>query len=219
MYPSSYLTPYPDNYGTYVLPGGGHSNDTLSTPLEPFSTNAQGTFYTTSSVQSLGRFGYSYPEIQDWNQSPKQIQASVTSQVNTLYGPSGKTKRNVLWKPALTKEWSVAVSVSKCDLNQRFIIRFFLGDIPPNPQDWPTSNACVGSFPVLPPVSRSAHPPHGVPSHNEISLTGPLKARGYDGQDAGSTAKYLEEVLQWRVQLVLLLISPSPCYSEEVDAN
>jgi tyrosinase len=207
MYPGSYLTPFPDNYGSYALPGGGHNNDTLSTPLAPFSTDAQGNFYTSSSVQSLGRFGYSYPELQDWNQNPKQLQANVTAQINALYGSSTKTKRNVLWKQAQTKEWSVAISVWKFALaNQRFIIRIFLGDIPENPLDWATSDACVGSFPVLPPASRAAHPKHQVPTHNEISLTAGLKARGYDGQDSTVTAQYLEKALQWKVQLVLLPI-------------
>jgi tyrosinase len=208
MHPNSYLTPFPDNYGSYTLQGGGHNNDTISTPLEPFSTDIQGNFYTTSGSQSLRTFGYSYAEIQDWSQAPEQLQANVTAQVNSLYSSSAtQVKRNVLEPRIQIKEWSVAISVSKFDLGgQRFVIRIFLGDIPQNPLDWSVSDACVGSFPVLPPVSPAARAPHQVLTHNEISLTEGLKARGYDGQDSTTTAKYLERSLQWKVQLVRLAI-------------
>jgi tyrosinase len=203
MHPDSYLTPFPDHYGSYTLPGGGDHNDTLSTPLEPFSTDTEGHFYTSSMVQSLKEFGYSYPEIQDWNQTPQELQAKVITQVNHLYGPSAaKIKRRGSGPQAPTKVWSVRIHVSKFDLGgQRFIVRIFLGDVPQNPLSWSTSETCIGSFPVFPPVqSTEMHPQ--IPTHNEISLTAGLKARGYDGQDSTTTAKYLERALHWRVQLV-----------------
>lgn len=203
VHPDTYLTPFPDQYGSYTLPGGGNNNDTLSTPLQPFSSDTQGHFYTSSMVQSLKSFGYSYPEIRDWNQTPKELQASVITQVNRLYGPSAPNiKRRGNDQQAQNKVWSVSIHVSKFDLDgQRFIIRIFLEDVPQNPLGWSTSEACVGSFPVLPPVqSTKMHPQ--ISCHNEISLTEALKARGYDGQDSETTAKYLKRALHWRVQLV-----------------
>ena len=178
-------------------------NDTLSTPLTPFSTDTQGHFYTSTTAQSLGRFGYSYAEIQDWNQTPSQLQAKVTAKVNTLYGPSAaKIKRRDIQPQVQTKAWSVTISVSKFDLDgQRFIIHIFLEDIPQNPLDWSMSETCVGSFPVLPPVHTARLQPQ-VLSHNEFSLDESLQARGYDGQDSNITARYLKRALQWKVQLV-----------------
>jgi tyrosinase len=203
MRPSLYLTPFPDHYGSYTLQGGGHINDTLLTPLQPFSTDTRGHFYTSRSVQSLHRLGYSYPEIQDWNQTPSQLQANVTAQVNALYGPVVSNMKRSDIEQVKTKEWSVTISVSKFDLDgQRFIIHVFLGDVPQNPADWSVNDKCVGSFPVLPPVSHTTHCPSQIPTHNEISLASGLKKRGYDGQDSTTTAKYLEKALQWKVQLV-----------------
>ena len=206
MRPTSYLTPYPDHYGSYTLQGGGKINDTLSTPLQPFSADTQGKFWTSSSAQSLGGFGYSYPEIQDWNQTPSRLQANVIAQVNALYGRSiSKVKRSDLELQVRLKDWSVRISVSKFELHgQRFIVHTFLGDIPQDPLEWSVSNACVGSFPLLPPVSYTVNPHHRVPTYNEFSLTEGLKARGYDGQDSTLTATFLQEALHWKVQLVCL---------------
>jgi tyrosinase len=206
MRPTSYLTPYPDHYGSYTLQGGGKINDTLSTPLQPFSTDKQGHVWTSSSAQSLRGFGYSYPEIQDWNQTPDQLQTNVTAQVNALYGPSAsKIKGRDDDLQVRLKEWSVRISVSKFDLSgERFIVHTFLGDIPHDPSAWSVSDNCVGSFPILPPVSHAASTRHQVPTHNEFSLTEGLKTRGYDGQNSILTAEFLERSLQWKVQLVCL---------------
>ena len=57
------------------------------------------------------------------------------------------------------REWSVSISVSKFDYNGKcFIIRLFLGTVPPNPRNWATNNGCVGSFAVLPPMGIAAAP-------------------------------------------------------------
>jgi len=83
--PNYFLTPYIEYYGSYGIapsqPYGPGPNDTLSTPLSPFSTNSQGTQWTSASSQYLETFGYTYPEIQDWNQTPAQLSSSVTAQV------------------------------------------------------------------------------------------------------------------------------------------
>lgn len=204
MHPNSYLTPFPDRFGSYTLQAGGDINDTLSTPLHPFSADTQGHFYTSSMVQFLRIFGYSYPEIHDWSQNSKDLQAHVTGRVNTLYGPSAsKSKRIHISKRVQTNAWSVSISVSKSDLDgQRFVIHVFLEDAPLHPFVRPLSKICVGSFPVLPPVSHTPISQALPPSHHEISLTEMLKARGYDGRESNATAKYLEKALSWEVQLV-----------------
>lgn len=203
MHPNDYLTPSHEIYGSYTIVPGG--DVTLSTPLAPFSKNQQGDFYTSSSSQALSTFGYTYPEIQDWNLNTVQLQNVVTGRVNSLYGPSSrKSRRDASATERQVTEWSAAISVEKysCD-GHRFIIRLFLEAVPEDPKDWGTS--CIGSFAVLPSPNRIVDPsPPAMPAmaYNELSLDDGLNARGYDGQDTAVTTEYLKQNLHWSVQLV-----------------
>lgn len=209
--PNNYLTTNPEYYGTFALapsaPYGPAPNDTLSTPLEPFSTNSQGTAWTSQSVEYLSSFGYTYPEIQDWNQTPSQLSQNVTAQVNALYSgrstPSS-TKRSVAPDGReQVIEWSIALSVSKSEANGKtFVVRIFVGNVPTDPSTWITSESCVGTFAVMP----SSQAPNGqlpdVKAYDEISLVQALEDVGQDGQDVQTVVEYLTENLEWRVQLV-----------------
>jgi hypothetical protein len=91
---------------------------------------------------------------------------------------------------------------------KRFIIRLFLGTVPPNPRNWATNNGCVGSFAVLPPMDIAASPRANWPNvtaHNKIPLMQGLTEKGYDGQYVTATVEYLKDNLQWRVQTVSFL--------------
>lgn len=87
MKPDQYLKDSYDNYGTFSITPG--TLDTTQTPLAPFTSNQRGQSYTSGSSRKLSTFRYTYPEIQDWNQSPAQLRANVTAQFNALYNPSG----------------------------------------------------------------------------------------------------------------------------------
>src|SRR5450756_1550021 len=71
VFPNQYLTPMSEGPGTFALAPG--TLDTQYTPLEPFSSNGRGQFYTSASSWKTSTFGYTYPEIQDWNQTPAQL--------------------------------------------------------------------------------------------------------------------------------------------------
>jgi len=68
--------------------------DTPKTPLAPFHTDKQGTYFTSVTCRDWTKYGYSYPELQPW--LPKYIidgkfseQAyidDINSQLNALYG-------------------------------------------------------------------------------------------------------------------------------------
>ena len=203
MHPDLYLTPSVEAYGTFAFAQGIKSDE--NTPLAPFSINKQGDLYTSASSRSLSVFGYSYPELQYWNQSPQQLRSSVIASVNSLYGPLSQNKK---WRKAAgvrlqVTEWSAAVGVSKFGANgQSFIVRLFLGPIPDDPRDWATSLDTIGSFAVLPPPIQPSLPAGNFITYYELSLTKSLNARRLDGQDIGATSEYLKNNLQWRVQLV-----------------
>jgi tyrosinase len=215
--PNYYLTTFPEYYGTYAIapstPYGPGPNDTANTPLPPFSTNAQGTFWTSASSQYLSTFGYTYPEIQDWNQTPSQLSSNVTAQVNMMYNPPTPSKRSLSPRSITTDgheqvlEWSVGLSVSKFEMNgQRFIVRLFVGNIPEDPRTWATSESCAGSFAVLPPPQAPTGPVPDVKAYDEISLMQTLMSVGHDGKDVSAVVGYLKESFEWRVQLVCLFL-------------
>jgi tyrosinase len=112
-------------------------------------------------------------------------------------------ERSTLLIRSEIREWFVAISVSKFDLQgQRFTICIFVGDVPSNPDEWSTSPSCVGCFPILPPSRSGNGPLPDVTVYDEVSLMNGLQAAGYDGQDVGKTVEYLKGALQWGVQLV-----------------
>lgn len=64
-------------------------------PLKPFFRDASGNFHTGRTAADIKAFGYSYPEIVDWNQSQDALARSVTVSVNRLYGPNGGGRRKL----------------------------------------------------------------------------------------------------------------------------
>lgn len=74
----------------YGTPSGPMTADS---PLKPFmaQSSAGPVFYTSRSVESMGVFGYTYPEIDDWSLAPADLANSVRIAVNNLYGPGATT--------------------------------------------------------------------------------------------------------------------------------
>lgn len=211
--PNSYVLPQIEQSGTFALTA--NSLDTLNTPLEPFAPTGDGPFFTSASARITSTFGYTYPEIQDWNQSPAQLKANVTAAINRLYNPNGariNRRGDIISRDLLpgqqTREWSVGLRVSKFDLGgERFIIRLFLSGVPEDPKDWAMASGCVGSFTVFPPPSVGSGPLPEITAFSEISLVGGLTKKGKNTQDSRAMIKYLKKDLQWRVQKVCLLKS------------
>ncbi|APA06690.1 hypothetical protein sscle_02g014600 [Sclerotinia sclerotiorum 1980 UF-70] len=220
--PSTYITSLTDYYGTYTIPPG--SVDTASTALKPFAIDSS-TFFTSNTCRSMSQFGYSYPEIMDWNMTSTQMTSYVTGRVNALYNADGSNskikKRSFKSKEPSSihqfegsdtnktlREWTAALSVSKFDLKgQRFIIRLFLGVIPDNPKTWGSSESLVGSLVILPPPGSSANDASTALAYDEIVvLREPAIGGGYKGYDEDGdgegTEEFLKRNLRWRVQLV-----------------
>lgn len=207
--------------GTFVIPAG--TMETLSTPLEPFTITANGPWYdSTPASRSIEKFGYTYPGLNDWNKTVEQQQIDATLLVNSMYNPKNvfsKSRRMTEGnnqdsnlaplekRKQQSREWFVALSVAKFDLKgERFIILFFLGDVPANVKS--TDPNCVGSFPVFPPP-KPATATGGYPlvvAYSEYSLDDGLKAKGVDCEDVGATKAYLKKNLRWRITKVCFLV-------------
>jgi tyrosinase len=197
--------------GTYSL---AHNNiDAPMSPLYPFTSTTLGQLITPASSASPAKFNYAYPEVEDWHQTPDQLKANVTAQINQMYDPNGiwrntpplllLEKKNALRAGAVTREWSVAVKVAKFDLDgNMFRIRMFLGDIPANPEDWPLSNSLIGTMSVMPPPYSGPAPFPDIPLFDEWSLTKAVIAAGHDPTNAHDVSRYLKKKLDWRVQRV-----------------
>ncbi|CZT01674.1 related to monophenol monooxygenase precursor (tyrosinase precursor) [Rhynchosporium agropyri] len=205
--PDQYLTPQKEQYGTFTLMP--NSVDTELTLLQPFAPTGAGPYFTSKSVRQTSSFGYTYPEIQDWSQSPEQLKANVSAAINQLYRPSGtnvnprfgelESRTQAQKKKAI--EWSVGIKVSKFDLGgERFIIRVFLDTVPKDPKDWMAASSCVGSFPVFPPPHSAGVPYPEIDAYSELSLVEGLAHLGRDATDVYEVRKFLRRALQWRVQ-------------------
>lgn len=75
-----------ESHGFFSSPEG---NVTADSPLKPFY-NADLSFHTSRTAAQTKTFGYTYPEINDWNKSPEELRTYVINRVNVLYGKGSK---------------------------------------------------------------------------------------------------------------------------------
>lgn len=68
--------------GQFGTPTG--SDITADSPLKPFF-NRNIILHTSNSVTNISTFGYTYPEINDWDRSPASSADYIRSRVNALY--------------------------------------------------------------------------------------------------------------------------------------
>jgi len=212
--PHTWITPLSDQYGTFSISPG--TTESASTPLEPFSISANGPWYDSSSARFTSTFGYTYPEIDDWNKTSAQLKSDVSASINQLYNPNNAfSRRSSTFKSQLdgrgsqqTREWFVTLRVSKFDLQgQRFIVVIFLGSVPSDSSNWQSASNMVGSFPVfpppLPPTTSVGYPQ--IIANSEYSLEDGLKAKGIDTQNLDVVERFLKENLVWGVMKASIL--------------
>ncbi|KAJ0149403.1 Tyrosinase, partial [Colletotrichum tanaceti] len=120
---------YNDRTQTQTLPSNAlfataaNTPITADSPLKPFYRDASGNFHTGRTASDIKTFGYSYPEIADWNQSPDALARQVTVSVNRLYGPAGasakRRARHDRRQPgsyAAHKEYTALVDLERSEL-------------------------------------------------------------------------------------------------------
>jgi tyrosinase len=149
-------------------------------------------------------FGYTYPEINDWSQTPDELKSSVSATVNFLYNANGQNSRI---KRATTgdTEWFVETSVNRWALGTTFTIFVFLGDLPKDPKDYALASNLAGISTAL----ASNQPIGSMPvalTYGEIALRQSLDKAGVASEDIAS---YLTNNLQWNVVLANGTVIPN----------
>ncbi|CZR60853.1 related to monophenol monooxygenase precursor (tyrosinase precursor) [Phialocephala subalpina] len=198
--PNSFVVPTTEPFGTFALAQGTQEDET--TPLEPFASSGDAPYYTSDTSRLPSVFGYTYPEMLDWNIPTAQLTANVAATIHTLYNPNNQLTKRAAGSTALVrKEWFAGVKVNKFDLQgTRFSIQLFLGHVPQNPEEWLNSGNNIGSFTIFPPPNPSGGPIPEVLAYSEYSLVEALTEKGPNMEDVGAVTEYLKEDLHWRVQ-------------------
>lgn len=210
--PNLWLTTTPEPQGTFTIRQFQLVNG--ATSLAPF-TSASGAYYTSDSSRSISSFGYAYPEITDWNQTPAQMQQTCIGHLQSLYNPNGaftKRKRSTgsirrRWGLAENeiRTWTVSVKVSKFDYPASFIVLVFLGKPSGDSVEWYADSGHVGSLYVNQPGDREYYKEakqREVVVYDEFDVDERLSDRGVDGQDVEETKKLLGKELVWKVLTV-----------------
>ncbi|KIX98768.1 uncharacterized protein Z520_05229 [Fonsecaea multimorphosa CBS 102226] len=203
LYPDSYIEPTVNAYGSYYETVG--FVDSGTTALAPFHSDAGSALFTSDDVRSTKTFGYSYPELPDWEMSPDELANNVRTAVNSLYNPSSNstistaTRRTRRRSPSiaesfghvsldlarqlrvnnLNRQWSITVLIDRFPLNTSFCIDFFMGDPPDEVSAWPAAPNLVGTYAQFNPANVTMLHPNGFPEgqvRGEISVTHTLAA-------------------------------------------
>jgi tyrosinase len=161
------------------------SSYTSTTGLKPFYKSDLKNFWSSNTARSTRTFGYTYPELQDWTMSSSELQRSVISTVNKLYGSSSLTANNNLAarQENIVTQYEAKISVNREDLQLPCKINMYLGD------------DLAGTFTVL------SMPATG-PSFGLIPLQAPLQNLASDVVEdpVNSVVGFLKKAL--RVEMV-----------------
>ena len=215
IWPDTYIENSTATSGTATItPGDLITEDS---PLTPFHSTSNGTFWTSATARDTTVFGYTYPEIADNN-------ASCTIQaVNHLYGSTAGTPQNATvskrhhqqlrvherdgpQQPGTYYEWITNVRVAQDALDSTFTIFVFLGNFSSTPKNWQTDTALVGSHTVFMPFSSETQQNAGIIVAGTVPLTKELNENAavgnYNTANNTGVETYLRDNLHWRVAKV-----------------
>jgi tyrosinase len=172
-------------------------------------------FWISAELQNTVNLGYSYPEFDGLNLgNPQAVRIAIAQKVNALYGavlpipvpgapapapPSGSCPNHGAW------DWAARVHIKKYEVGTSFVVVFFLGEVPKEPKEWTTSNACVGRHYVM--VNSNPQNCANCKTNSNVTVEGFVHLNDGLNQHLGSLApekvpQYLKDKLQWRVQKV-----------------
>jgi tyrosinase len=130
IHPSEYTFggTYRTNSARYGVAAG--TSFSATTGLKPFYRPDKKNFWTSSTAKSTKAFGYTYPEIRDWEMSSTELQRSLISKVNQLYGSNSLASTNSLRRrdDGTVTQYMAEISVDREDLQLPSTINMYLGE-------------------------------------------------------------------------------------------
>lgn len=172
LHPNSFVEPVINLDGTYFQPP--HTPDTEDTLLAPFHSDEDGNMWTAATARDIATFGYTYPELIDWNANASELTANVRSAVNKLYNPpmlgrtnyTTKLRRSSGIARALSNiqadsvlrlgvnnmeiQWYLRLSISDLAASKATAIYLFVGEPLTTTPKWDRAPNLIGAF--TPPV-------------------------------------------------------------------
>lgn len=211
---------FPNNQGgdsqstsTFTIQSGPGRYDESYDALTPFSRSSTGTPYTSDLSRTTRLFGYTYPDLEDWNKTPAQLTAQVKTAINRLYGPTSvrrviarsesRVARTVKSGVADEKQYYASIAVDKYALPSGFVVSLFLGTPPTDQTTWRYAQNLAGSMPVFKPPKpkdKSGNGNGDFVIYGEIPLETGLEYAGYGKSGHNAVIEYLAKNLCWRVQ-------------------
>jgi len=163
--------------------------------------------YTSDTARYLKNWGYTYPEICDWNQTKEQLTATVIAKVNALYNPSGaysRRKRHPRDMSSTTQiEWFVNIQVAKSEMGNSSVVFVFLEEPPADTSTWKGASNLAGSLFVSVPSNYSMGD-NKYYTYGEVPLKEALSKAPLPDYSEATVAAYLQEHLEWRIQKVCI---------------
>ncbi|KAI1380356.1 Di-copper centre-containing protein [Hypoxylon crocopeplum] len=128
-----------ESYATIGLYGTARGdNITAASPLKPFFRANGRSFHTGLTAPSLAPFGYTYPELAEWDRrdvlDPEQRRKAVITHINKLYGSGNgpnDTRTNSFapfLNPPGEEEWFVHLAINRSILSLPCTINVHLRD-------------------------------------------------------------------------------------------
>ena len=177
--------------------------------LTPFRSDDIGDLYDSYTARSTRTFGYTYPEIIDWDVSPDDLASTVRTQFNTLYGPvqSNSVKpRSLDSRPKWSNEtrsdidfdWYARFTVERCEAPSTFTVHVFLGPVPNDTSTWSYAPNLVGSHAFL--MSSHRNVTASGPRRGQIPLNKKLEHAGVPCRSPGTVLQHVGSSLTWALQ-------------------
>lgn len=181
---ATYQTEAYQTHGLYGTARG--DNITAESPLKPFYQADGRTLHTGVTAGELERFGYTYPELQDWEQSRQDedrecARRDIIARINAVYGYSNGSRGANLAAEAV-EEWFLQVAANRSAFELPCTINILVGE------------KVVGHVPLL------AMPKQGL-AHAEVPLQRAVQGLGLNTTDRAAVGEALRGQLRVEIKV------------------
>ncbi|KAJ4858276.1 common central domain of tyrosinase domain-containing protein [Trichoderma breve] len=205
--PTAWITPQVSGEATYTALKGTMQNS--STPLTPFMSSADGTFWDSDMSRTTEVFGYSYGDTSALPGDGENPRNKLIRKINKWIGMNSPAMIRIksqaqhrrpsgLWKGS--PEWIANVYVNHGALDGSFSIYLFAGQPPGDAGTWGIAPNLIGSVGIFTMSGMSG-------SHSKISGTVPLTIAlmrlvdlgALQDTESSSVVPFLQQTLHFRI--------------------